>query len=218
MRINKFVAAATGMSRRAADTAIQEHRVSISGHSAETGQIVKDDYVVTLDGKQIEIPEATTVMLNKPRNYVCSRQGQGSATVYDLLPPNLHHLKPVGRLDKESSGLLLLTNDGYLANQLTHPRYTKTKIYDITLNKPLADSDRSIISQKGVKLDDGISKLKLERLDNPGLKWKVTMQQGRNRQIRRTFAFLGYNVTRLHRTHFGPYSVETVAMGEFKIL
>ena len=202
MRINKFVAQATGLSRRAADAAIAANRVKVSGQTPSPGANVSETDVVTLDGQPLTAHKVvTTIMLNKPAGYVCSRDGQGSKTVYDLLPTELHHLKPVGRLDKDSSGLLLLTNDGDLANQLTHPRYTKEKVYDIELDKALERSDQQHIEQ-GLKLEDGISQL---RLEGAGSQWTVRMFEGRNRQIRRTFSACGYAVTKLHRVQFGPY-------------
>ncbi len=215
MRINQFVARATGLSRRAADQAISEGRVQIGGQPAQPGAQVADTDTVTLDGRVITAATTTTtVMLNKPIGYVCSRDGQGSQTVYDLLPPEYRALKPIGRLDKDSSGLLLLTNDGQLANHLTHPRYAKTKTYEVTLNKPLTDEHKSQIEQ-GVKLDDGSSKLQIKNLN--GQHFTVLMQEGRNRQIRRTFEALGYSVTGLHRTHFGDYSLGDLPPGQFQI-
>ncbi len=141
----------------------------------------------------------------------------GSRTIYDLLPPEYHQLKPVGRLDKASSGLLLLTNDGQLANQLTHPRYGKTKVYEVTLDKPLqADHQKQI--EQGVQLSDGPSQLNLKPLNINTNRYKVTMSEGRNRQIRRTFAALGDGVTTLHRTQFGPYQLDNLPSGQARIL
>jgi 23S rRNA pseudouridine2605 synthase len=158
-------------------------------------------------------------MLNKPVGYVCSRNGQGSKTVYDLLPPEYQQLKTVGRLDKDSSGLLLLTNDGQLAQELTHPSQQKRKVYEVTLDKPLQPLHRQMISDHGVSLEDGPSKLELERQhDGDDTKWIVTMHEGRNRQIRRTFAALGYEVIQLHRTKFGNYQLGTLQKGKLKAL
>jgi 23S rRNA pseudouridine2605 synthase len=205
MRINKFVAQATGVSRRAADRAIGEGRVTINRRPATLGTTVNSTDTVMLDNQPVVLPtESITIMLNKPAGYVCSRAGQGGQTIYDLLPADLHQLKAVGRLDKESSGLLLLTNDGDLANRLTHPRYAKAKVYEVALDKILSSEDKTRLEQ-GVKLDDGPSKLKVS--DANGLTLKVTMSEGRNRQIRRTFAALGYTVTGLHRIRFGPYNL-----------
>jgi len=209
VRINKFVALSTGMSRRAADAAVQGGRVQINGVPASLSSIVSDTHSVLRAGRAWESPKTLqTILLNKPAGYVVSREGQGSKTIYDLLPPELQHLKPVGRLDKDSSGLLLLTNDGELAHQLTHPSYQKTKIYEVTLNKSLEPLHQQMIADMGVQLDDGPSRLGLERLkEGDSTRWRVTMHEGRNRQIRRTFAALGYTVTSLHRTHFGIYSL-----------
>jgi len=217
MRINKYIAAATGLSRRAADKAVEEGRVLVNGAQPRPGQEISEADEVQLDHHRLETRAATqTIILNKPVGYVVSREGQGSQTIYDLLPPELHHLKPVGRLDKDSSGLLLLTDDGQLAQQLTHPSYQKTKLYDVTLDKPLAPIHRQMISDHGLQLEDGHSRLLLERIEEGNdLNWRVIMHEGRNRQIRRTFAALGYTVTRLHRTHFGQYRLDGITPGQY---
>lgn len=218
MRINKYIALATGMSRRAADTAIAEGRVAVNGRLPQPGQDIAASDNVTLDSRTLTTDVDTiTIMLNKPVGYVVSRDGQGSPTIYDLLPPELHHLKPIGRLDKDSSGLLLLTNNGQLAHELTHPSFQKTKVYEVELDKPLEPLHRQMISDHGITLEDGNSKLQLERVEEGNDKaWKVTMHEGRNRQIRRTFYALGYKVTKLHRTHFGSYTLGGLEQGTFK--
>lgn len=220
MRLNKFIASSTGMSRRAADTAISEGRVTVNGAAATVGSAIKEDDQVTLDGHVITpLVNRTTIRLHKPAGYVCSRNGQGSKTIYDLLPKELHDLKPIGRLDKNSSGLLLMTNDGDLAYELAHPSKQKIKVYEITLDQSLAPLHRQMINDHGIMLDDGLSKLQLERLiEDDETKWRVTMHEGRNRQIRRTFAALGYTVTRLHRTHFGPYSLNNLSSSDFEVV
>ena len=218
MRINKYIAAATGMSRRAADTAIGEGRVLVNNVTAQPGQDITETDEVKLDHKKLGPAAKThTIIFNKPIGYVVSRDGQGSRTIYDLLPTELHHLKPVGRLDKDSSGLLILTNDGQLAQKLTHPKYQKTKIYEVELDESLEPLHRQMISDYGIQLDDGNSKLFLERLaEGDDHTWRVTMHEGRNRQIRRTFAALGYTVTKLHRTHFGTYLLNGLGSGEWR--
>lgn len=219
MRINRFIANATGMSRRAADRAILEGKVSVNGQPAAAGHKIIDGDTVTLDNQPLRPTPTQTIILNKPRGYVCSRNGQGSKTIYDLLPNNLYHLKPVGRLDKDSSGLLLLTNNGTLAQQLTHPGYRKNKRYEIILDQPLQPLHRQMISDFGLQLDDGPSKLLLERhQEGNDQAWTVIMHEGRNRQIRRTFAALGYTVTGLHRTHFGPYSLGKISSGDYRLI
>jgi len=218
MRINKFVAASTGMSRRAADDAISERRVTVNGKLPTTGYAVRTSDQVRLDGVLLTNLPVQTILFHKPAAYITSRDGQGSKTVYDLLPAELHHLKPVGRLDKYTSGLLLLSNDGGLTQQLTHPRHHKVKIYQAYLDKDLAPLHRQMISDFGVQLEDGPSKLQLERLkDGDDKGWQVIMYEGRNRQIRRTFQALGYNVVKLHRTTFGTYTLPPdLAPGQYR--
>jgi 23S rRNA pseudouridine2605 synthase len=165
------------------------------------------------------LPKTQTILLNKPAGYICSRNGQGGETIYDLLPAELRRLKPVGRLDKDSSGLLLMTNDGDLAQRLTHPSYQKDKVYELSLDKALTPHDWEQITHGGVQLDDGMSAFKLHwQHKNNSVRWIVTMHQGRNRQIRRTFAALGYQVTRLHRTKFGNYELKKLVPGSHVIL
>lgn len=217
MRINKFIAQATGMSRRKADEVISDGRVLLNGQPATAGSIVGPNDTVQLDSTTLAHETThTTLILNKPIGYVCSRDGQGSKTIYDLLPEQYHHLKPVGRLDKDSSGLLLITDDGELAHQLTHPSFQKTKVYEITLDAALLAHHETMISSEGVQLEDGPSKLTLTALSDDRKHWRVSMHEGRNRQIRRTFAGLGYRVTNLNRIQFGDYTLNAVRLGSFK--
>jgi 23S rRNA pseudouridine2605 synthase len=220
MRINKFVALATGMSRRTADRVISSGNVLVNGSVPNTGYSVVATDTVTLDGKIITPPvSTTTIMLNKPPGYVCSRDGQGSRTVYELLPTEYHRLKSIGRLDKNSSGLLLLTDDGDLANNLTHPSKAKQKIYEVSLNQFLTPLHRQMIQDIGITLEDGVSKFSVERMhEGDDRIWKITMSEGRNRQIRRTFEALGYTVIRLHRTHFGNYVLGDLAQAKYETL
>jgi 16S rRNA U516 pseudouridylate synthase RsuA-like enzyme len=126
MRLNQYIALHTGISRRSADRMIKEGRVSVNGQTPLIGHQVTQHDKVEVSGLKIKHKvKLVTIMLNKPIGYVCSRAGQGSQTIYDLIPEELHHLKPVGRLDKNSSGLLLMTNDGNLANELSHPASPK---------------------------------------------------------------------------------------------
>lgn len=282
MRINKYIASGSQLSRRGADEAIASGRVKVNGQPPLPGQDITDDDEVTLDGERIvPVTENRTILLNKPVGYVCSRNGQGSKTIYDLLPVELHSLNPVGRLDKDSSGLLLMTNDGVLAQDLTHPSRQKQKVYEVILDKPLQPLHQQMITDYGVTLDDGPSRFLVTKIDpvystgaceqrsgedrakagkarhNPGRvrvadgrprghlpnklslptrsrgdaergepllkdgtspspRYQIHMHEGRNRQIRRTFAALGYTVTYLHRTHFGPYGLADLMKGSYK--
>lgn len=219
-RLNKYIAQHTETSRRGADDIIAAGRVTVNGLPAAPGQLITEQDMVSIDNTTLRPSKQpiTTILLNKPVGYVCSRNGQGSKTIYELLPANLVHLNSVGRLDKQSSGLLLMTNDGQLANELTHPRYQKIKIYEVALDKPLQPLHQQMISDYGLTLDDGLSKFQIERLDGDR-QLVVTMHEGRNRQIRRTFNALGYEVAKLHRIVFGNYRLQTDAEpGQFSRL
>lgn len=220
-RLNKFIARQTGISRREADELIEQGRVKINGEAVSLGMRVLPTDAVSIDDKHIEpSSEVITLLLNKPAGYVSSRRQQGdSPTLYSLLPEQYHSLKTVGRLDRESSGLILLSNDGDFSHQMTHPSFYKVKVYEVTLDSPLQPLHRQMIADYGVMLEDGKSQFGLERLaDGDDYRWRVTMSEGRNRQIRRTFGALGYMVTALHRVSFGPYTIDDIQPGEFKLI
>lgn len=221
VRLNKFLAHATGISRREADELIDRGRVSVNGLPIKLGSQIAETDLLAIDGKPVAnaAPTYTYLLLNKPIGYLCSRRSQGGdPTIYELLPPKYHLLKPVGRLDKDSSGLLLLTDDGDFAHRMTHPSFHKNKTYEIILDHDLAPLHRQMISDIGVDLEDGKSQLQLERLNEGNdQKWRVVMHEGRNRQIRRTFISLGYNVTKLHRTQFGPYTITDLESDVFRL-
>lgn len=217
-RVNKLIAHATGMSRREADNAVSAGRVTINGEKAIMGSQTGENDTVLLDGKPISGAAEHTytyLLLHKPTGYVCSRRRQGDyPTIYELLDESDRKLKPVGRLDRDSSGILVLTDDGDFAHQMTHPKFQKRKVYEVALDKELAPLHQQMINDIGVTLDDGNSQLTLEKLDDTSRRtWRVTMSEGRNRQIRRTFASLGYVVTALHRTVFGPFTVGEMKPG-----
>lgn len=209
-RLNKFIARATGLSRRQADQVISERRVKVNGQVARIGQPVSTSDTIQLDGTELRLPvKRTLLLLNKPIGYVCSRRAQAEnvQTIYQLLPPEYQALKTVGRLDKDSSGLILLTDDGDLTQLLTHPRHAKQKQYQVQLDRPLSLVHRQMINDFGLELADGLSRLTLSQLSSDRTCWQITMSEGRNRQIRRTFSTLGYQAVRLHRTKFGDYDL-----------
>lgn len=217
-RINKHIALRLGIARREADDLIAQGRVLVDGTPAIFGQRITGESSISVDDKLLEdTPDFVYITLHKPSGYVCSRRRQGDTpTIYELLPAEYHSLKPVGRLDKDSSGLILLTNDGDFAHRMTHPTFRKTKIYEVVLQNPLQPLHRQMISEYGVTLEDGKSKFLLERLsDGDDYSWRITMHEGRNRQIRRTFAALGYSVATLHRTTFGPYIIGDLKAGSY---
>lgn len=231
LRLNKFLAERLGLSRRQADDAISKGLVTINGQVASLGsRIDKNDKVCY---NKDMVPFDTVffyLILNKPAGYVCSRKRQDNApTVYELLPKEFQNLKTVGRLDKDSSGLILLTNDGDFAFQMTHPKFAKLKRYLVELDRELEPLHQQMIADFGVALNDGRSQLgliKLEKSENvPEIApdgsrkyFEVTMSEGRNRQIRRTFGALGYTVVKLHRIEFGKYSLNNLKSGKYKQL
>ena len=219
-RLNKYIALHAGISRREADDFVTHGRVTVNGETATNGTQVTAHDLVEIDGRPIKKDTVLTyIALNKPISYVCSRRAQGDdKTIYDLLPAEYHTLKSVGRLDRDSSGLLLLTNDGDFAHQMTHPSFQKIKQYDVTLDKPLQPLHQQMINDFGIDLDDGKSRLTLEGQSDNRLEWTVIMSEGRNRQIRRTFAALGYTVAKLHRTTFGPYRLNDLPSGSIRIV
>ena len=217
-RLNKYLALQLGISRREADEYIASGRVTVNSRPAVLGAHVSPDDIITVDNTLVaHTATYAYILFHKPVGYVCSRKKQGDAdTIYTLLPPELQELKPVGRLDKDSSGVLLLTNDGDFAHRMTHPSFHKQKTYEVTLDKELSPLHQQMISDYGVQLDDGPSKLQLERLsDQHRTTWRILMHEGRNRQIRRTFAALGYEVTALHRTQFGNYTLGDIRAGMY---
>ncbi len=219
-RLNKFLALQLGISRRQADELIEKGRISINEKTAQLGERFKAGDEIKLGEKIISKTreEKKYVIFNKPRGYVCSRKKQGeNETIYAILPKEFSVLKPVGRLDKDSSGILLLTNDGDFAFQMTHPKFRKVKEYLISLDTPLQPIHQQMIADFGINLPDGKSQLGLERLDDSRKNWKVIMSEGRNRQIRRTFSAIGYKVEELHRTVFGSYILpKDLNFGDFR--
>lgn len=216
-RLNKYLALQLGVSRREADELIAHGQVTINGIIAQLGARISPSDRVVADGKEVTSAASHTYLLfNKPVGYVCSRRAQGdNPTIYELLPKQYHHLKPVGRLDKDSSGILLLSNDGDFTFRMTHPKFRKTKVYEVQLDRPLEPLHQQMISDYGIQLEDGSSKFIVAKMDGKNA-YEITMSEGRNRQIRRTFGSLGYTVTKLHRTSFGNYSLGDIQPRQYK--
>lgn len=206
MRINKFVAQATGLGRRKVDKLILEGKLTVNGERANLGHQVEESDIVKLGLNIIELPkDHTTIILNKPVGYVCSKDGQGSRTIYDLVPEQYKQLKSIGRLDKDSSGILVLTNDGELSQKLSHPSFNKQKIYEVRLKREITPEEKLKIESGQIRLDKKPSILKIKNIKNSN--YQVTLTEGRNRQIRRTFEKLNIEVTLLNRLQFGPYKL-----------
>ncbi len=207
------------MSRREADEKITAGKILVNGKAAKLGDRIDKNDKVCYNKKIVPfLASYSYLAFNKPVGYVCSRRAQGAApTLYDLLPEKYHHLKTVGRLDKDSSGLILLTNDGDFAFEMTHPKFYKEKIYEVTLDKVLEPLHQQEIADFGVKLEDGVSRFMVIRNEKHDDRrhFIVILSEGRNRQIRRTFAALGYTVVGLHRVQFGKYQLSGLKPGCF---
>ena len=221
IRLNKFLAERLGVSRREADNLISSGKITVNRKTATLGTKIDKKSKVFYNNKLVPYETSYSYIgFHKPIGYVCSRHAQGNTpTIYELLPEQFRQLKTVGRLDKNSSGLILLTNDGDFAYQMTHPKFHKTKIYEVELNRVLEPLHQQMISDFGVLLDDGPSKFLVIHDDSVSQShYIVKLTEGRNRQIRRTFAALGYKVTKLHRTHFGKYELGNLASGKYDII
>lgn len=215
MRLNQYIARHTGLSRRQADDAITTDRVLVNDLPAALGMIVTESDHITIDHQPVLAQKLIYLALNKPVGYISSRRAQGnSPTLYSLLPRQYHHLKSVGRLDKDSSGLIILTNDGNFAQTSTHPKFSKLKRYVVELDRPLQPHDLEQFNT-GIELEDGISKLHISR---SGHHYLIALKEGRNRQIRRTFASQGYSVTTLNRTHFGKLGLNGLEPGQYRLI
>ena len=203
VRLNKFLASCGYESRRAADRLIAEGRVEVNGKAVDTpGLRVMPTDFVKVDGRRAVPQEEVVILLNKPRGYVCSRDAQGAiGTVYDLLPAKYRYANYVGRLDADSEGLIIFTNNGSIGQSLAHPSGGVEKEYWVTLDQAF---DSSVLIQllKGVRIPEGQAKAKyVSRLS--ARRACVVLEQGLKRQVRQMFACLGLRVKKLVRVRIG---------------
>lgn len=228
MRIQKYLSQCGVCSRRDAENRILEGRVSVNGAPAQIGQNVEEGDRIVVDGRRIEggTEKKVVLALNKPTGYLCTNEDQfGGRTVFELLREPYSDMKLfcVGRLDKNSEGLLILTNDGELANKVIHPSSGIIKRYHVLLNRPF---DKSLIPvmTKGI-MHEG-EKLRATKVSTPANKdlsnyecrLDVWLNQGRKREIRRMFEVLGFFVKELIRFQIGSYELRRIAPGSYKLL
>jgi len=223
MRLNKYVAHCGVAARRKASEYIMEGLVTVNGKVVtEPGHRVKPSDKVTYRGKSIE-PETQQIyiLLNKPKNTVTTVSDEKNRrTVMDLIDPNIKlRIYPVGRLDRETTGLLLLTNDGDLAKKLSHPSHEVTKIYHVVLDKPISETHLKEI-QNGLTLEDGFAPVdKVSYVKNKGKnEVGIEIHIGRNRIVRRIFKHLGYHVVRLDRTYYAGLTKKDIPRGKYRLL
>lgn len=223
MRLNVYIARATGLSRRAADSAVREGRVTVDGSRTDfPGEDVAEDSDVRFDGKPVNPPEEDTwVILNKPAGYITTRDDPaGRTTVMELLPKRLRRLFPVGRLDAETTGLLLFTDDGKAANRLLHPKFGVPRRYVVELSGSLSEDDVTL-ARRGVILDGRRAvPTEFEKIDSRknGECWMVEFREGRYHEVRRFFAALGQEVIKLRRVSFCGVTTGDLGEGEWRLL
>jgi 23S rRNA pseudouridine2605 synthase len=220
MRLGKYLAHAGVASRRAAEALVMAGRVRVAGEVVtDPARAVGPGARVAVDGRELSGPEPRVVFaLHKPVGVVSSaRDTHGRPTVVGLVPAEGLRLYPVGRLDLDSSGLILLTNDGELANRLTHPRFEVPKTYRARVAGGPVSNGALRALRRGVQLEDGRTAPARVRLTGAG-ELELTIHEGRNRQVRRMAEAVGHPVLALVRTRFGPLRLDGLAEGEHRRL
>lgn len=221
MRVHRALAQAGVASRRAAEAMVAEGRVTVNGHVATVGQVVTSTDTIAVDGTVVRAEPIRTYMLNKPMGVVSTASDpEGRPTVLDGLPDDVR-LYPIGRLDIDTTGLLLITNDGDLAHRLMHPRSKVPKTYEALVDGRVSAAGVRAL-RNGVDLEDGPTQpAKVEILDRQaaGGTWiSIEITEGRNRQVRRMCDVIGHRVRRLVRTRYGGLTLGRLKRGEHRML
>jgi 23S rRNA pseudouridine2605 synthase len=218
MRLNRFLASCGLGSRRQCEHLILDGKVTLNGKRVlELATTIGSKDVVTCEGKLVKPEALATVLLHKPAGVLCTKYDpKDRPTIYDLLPPPLQNLHYVGRLDQESEGLLLLTNDGDLTQHLTHPSHVTEKEYWVILNRPFRVEDAATL-RAGMQLEEGLAVADSVEVISPR-HVSVILHQGLNRQIRRMFEMLDYEVTRLVRIRIGALDIGQLKPGKWRHL
>jgi 23S rRNA pseudouridine2605 synthase len=216
MRLNAFLARAGVASRRAADELIKARRVTVNGEAGQLNTFVDTNDRVEVDGERVSPQQLAYILLHKPSGVVTTaRDPQGRPTVVDLVEHDAR-VVPVGRLDADTTGALLLTNDGELAHRLAHPRYGVEKVYEVAVeDEPTSEHLRRL--RDGVELDDGRTAPARAELLGPR-KIELVLHEGRKHQVKRMCAAVGLPVTRLHRSRYDGLDVADLTPGEWREL
>jgi 23S rRNA pseudouridine2605 synthase len=217
MRLAKFLAHGGVASRRLSERIVEQRRVTVNGEVvSDPARDVGDGDEVRVDGGLVGAEAREVWAVNKPAGVVSTAKEPGSRPAVVSLVESEARLYPVGRLDADSTGLLLLTNDGELANRLTHPRYEVTKAYRVKLRRPLGDEDLRRLAE-GVVLEDGpTAPAGVRRLDQREI--EIVLREGRNRQVRRMAEAIGNRVDSLRRVRFGPIELGDLHVGSARRL
>ncbi len=219
-RLNKYIASSGLCSRRKADELIESGVVLVNGKRVtELGFSVQPKDKVFVNGKLIHPVRHEYYRFYKPAGYITTSEDEkGRKTIYDLIPENLHHLKPVGRLDRESTGLIILTNDGDLINELTHPSVKVPKLYRVSINGKITQNDIDKM-YKGIEIEPGkkaYAEVDVLDIDNNHTVMEVMLYQGLNRQIRKMFEHLGFEVLTLKRIQHATLNLDGLKRGDVK--
>lgn len=221
MRINKFLAASGVASRRECDNIISDGRVTINGVRATLGTEVKDGDEVLFDGKKVSVKKNEYYILNKPKGYICSvSDDKDRKTVMDLMPQNCGRIYPVGRLDYDSEGLLILTTDGELAQKLTRPENEIPKTYLVKIEGVITESTLNPI-RSGIEIDGYVTKkckAHIVETNKAYTKVHITLTEGKNREIRKMFAAIGKEVMLLKRIKIGELTLRGLDRGQYRKL
>ncbi len=222
VRLNKYIAAAGFCSRRKADEYIEAGKVRVNGEIVnELGCIISVKDRVMIGNKIVKPQELTYIRYYKPAGYITTMDDEkGRKTIYDILPEEVHNLKPVGRLDRESTGLLILTNDGDFINALAHPCLKVPKVYRVTAEGKLNLNDL-VLMEKGIEIEKGKTAYAIAQIidfENKNTVLEITLYQGLNRQIRKMLDILGHPVISLKRLSIGNVDLEGLKKGQFKYL
>jgi 23S rRNA pseudouridine2605 synthase len=216
VRLNAYLARAGVASRRRADELIKAGRVTVNGEPGQLNTFVQSRDRVEVDGKRVELQPLTYVLLHKPAGTVTTASDpQGRPTVVGLVD-HAARVVPIGRLDADTTGALLLTNDGELAHRLAHPRYEVEKVYEAEVEgEPTDEALRRL--EQGVELDDGPTAPAQARRLGP-TRVELSLHEGRKHQVKRMLAAVGHPVTRLHRSHYAGLTLEGLEPGRWREL
>lgn len=221
MRINKYLAAAGVASRRECDKLIADGRVKVNGKIAVIGAEVPDDAEVFVDGNKVTLKKNEYYILNKPKGYICSvSDDKGRKTVMDLMPQNVGRIYPVGRLDYDSEGLIIMTTDGELAQKLTRPENEVPKTYLVKVEGVVTEAMLNPI-RSGIEIEGYVTKkckAHVVETNKAYTKIHITLTEGKNREIRKMFAAIGKEVTLLKRIKIGELTLRGLDRGAYRKL
>ena len=220
IRLNKYIASCGFTSRRKADEFIEKGVIKVNGKIVqELGFLVSDDDKITIGTQTLKPEKLTYIKYYKPAGYITTSEDEnGRKTIYDILPEEIKNLKPVGRLDKDSTGLLIMTNDGDLINQMTHPSIKVSKIYRVVVKGKIGVQQLQQWS-KGIEIEKGkiaYADARIVEFEGQNTVLEVVLFQGLNRQIRKMAEYVGFPVLYLKRVMHGPIDLSGLKKGQFK--